>query len=75
VELDLADSGTLGAEVRWSQQGRVGLRFDGEFELRKLSRPRPGAPGLRMVTPDYLNPDLAKPRRAARSPLATKRGK
>jgi diguanylate cyclase (GGDEF)-like protein/PAS domain S-box-containing protein len=75
VELDLADSGTLGAEVRWSQQGRVGLRFDGEFELRKLSRPRPGAPGLKMVTPDYLNPDAAKPRRAPRSPLATRRGR
>ena len=73
VELDLAESGTLGAEVRWSQQGRVGLRFDGEFELRKLSRPRPGAAGLKMVTPDYLNPDLLPPRPAGRSPLATKR--
>ncbi len=73
VELDLAESGTLGAEVRWSQQGRVGLRFDGEFELRKLSRPRPGAAGLKMVTPDYLNPEFVPPRPARRSPLATKR--
>ena len=74
VELDLADSGTLGAEVRWSQQGRVGLKFDSEFELHALSRPKPGAASLKMVTPDYLNPD-SKPRRALRSPLATKRGR
>jgi diguanylate cyclase (GGDEF)-like protein len=75
VKLDLAESGTLGAEVRWSQHGQVGLRFDDEFELRKLARPKRGAAGLKMVTPDYLDPKRQPKRAAGPSPLAAKRGR
>ncbi|MGH8575052.1 MAG: PilZ domain-containing protein, partial [Gammaproteobacteria bacterium] len=72
VALDLSESGMLGAEVRWAQHGQVGLKFDDEFELRKLARPKRGAAGLKMVTPDYLNPERSRDRPAARSPLAAK---
>ena len=40
VELDLDESGTLGAEVRWCQQGQVGLHFAEAFALGKLARTR-----------------------------------
>ena len=75
VTLDLAESGLLGAEVRWAQHGQVGLRFEDEFELRKLARPRrePQA-STKMVTPDYLVPGRGRERPApAPSPLAAKR--
>jgi len=75
VTLDLAESGALGAEVRWSQHGQVGLRFDDSFELRKLARPKRGAAGLKMVTPDYLDPRAQPKRLSGPSPLAAKRGR
>ncbi|HYI41424.1 MAG TPA: EAL domain-containing protein [Allosphingosinicella sp.] len=40
VELDLDSAGTLAAEVRWCQQGRVGLHFAEAFALGKLARTR-----------------------------------
>ncbi|HET9641180.1 MAG TPA: EAL domain-containing protein [Allosphingosinicella sp.] len=40
VELDLDEAGTLAAEVRWSQQGQVGLHFAEAFALGKLARTR-----------------------------------
>jgi hypothetical protein len=72
VKLDLAESGVLGAEVRWSQHGQVGLRFDDAFELRKLARARRGAASGKMLTPKYLEPGApaaeseAPPRNARR---------
>jgi diguanylate cyclase (GGDEF)-like protein len=74
VTLDLDDAGRLGAEVRWSQRGQVGMRFDAAFPLRKLARPRPG-PAARMLTPAYLDPDGAPAPAAppARSPLVEKK--
>jgi diguanylate cyclase (GGDEF)-like protein len=41
VELDLDEAGTLAAEVRWCQQGQVGLHFAEAFALGKLARTRP----------------------------------
>ncbi len=67
VRLDLAEGGILEAEVRWCQRGQVGLKFGHEFELRKLARPRRGASGLKMLTPQYLEPEPVA------SPLARKR--
>ncbi|MGZ8306411.1 MAG: EAL domain-containing protein [Allosphingosinicella sp.] len=59
VELDLSEAGTLPAEVRWCQQGQVGLHFGEEFALGKLARTqRKGGPP-RMMTPDYLEPRKA----------------
>ena len=40
VELDLDEAGTLAAEVRWNQQGQVGLHFAEAFALGKLARTR-----------------------------------
>jgi hypothetical protein len=54
VVLDLEEAGRLEAEVRWCQRGQVGLRFEREFEMRRLARLKPGAGGLKMVTPRYL---------------------
>jgi diguanylate cyclase (GGDEF)-like protein len=61
VELDLAEAGTLPAEVRWCQQGQVGLHFGEEFALGKLARTRRKGEAPRMLKPEYL-----EPRKAAR---------
>ncbi len=37
VWLELAGMPALAAEVRWSESGRLGLRFAEEFDLRKLA--------------------------------------
>jgi diguanylate cyclase (GGDEF)-like protein/PAS domain S-box-containing protein len=58
VELDLAEAGTLPAEVRWCQQGQVGLHFGEEFALGKLARTRRKGPE-QMLKPDYLEPRQA----------------
>jgi diguanylate cyclase (GGDEF)-like protein len=72
VELDLAEAGTLPAEVRWCQQGQVGLHFGEEFSLGKLARTRRKSGPSAMVTPQYLEPRAgssgpAEPAPAARS--------
>jgi diguanylate cyclase (GGDEF)-like protein/PAS domain S-box-containing protein len=59
VELDLSEAGTLPAEVRWSQQGQIGLHFGEEFALGKLARTRRKATAPKMVTPEYLEPRKA----------------
>jgi diguanylate cyclase (GGDEF)-like protein len=59
VELDLSEAGTLTAEVRWSQQGQIGLHFREEFALGKLARTRRKTTAPRMVTPEYLEPRKA----------------
>ena len=53
VELDLADGVRLVGQVRWSQDGRMGLKFAETFDLKRLGAvSRKVAPGL--VRPDYL---------------------
>jgi diguanylate cyclase (GGDEF)-like protein len=74
VKLDLAESGVLGAEVRWSQHGQVGLRFDDAFELPKLARAKRGAAGAKMLTPFYLTPNSQGPESGA-SPRTSRRGR
>jgi diguanylate cyclase (GGDEF)-like protein/PAS domain S-box-containing protein len=59
VELDLSEAGTLPAEVRWSQQGQIGLHFAEEFALGKLARARRKNTGPKMVTPEFLEPRKA----------------
>jgi diguanylate cyclase (GGDEF)-like protein len=56
VLLDLEDAGRLEAQVRWCQRGQIGLKFAQSFELRRLAPPKPGAAGLKMLTPSYLTP-------------------
>jgi diguanylate cyclase (GGDEF)-like protein len=57
VELDLADGVRLAGEVRWSQDGRIGLRFAESFDLRRLGRAKRTASGG-LVKPDYLRSEL-----------------
>ena len=61
VHLDLDTGGRLEADVRWCDRGQVGLRFAREFNLRKLARPKPGAAGIKMVTPTYLELERPSP--------------
>jgi diguanylate cyclase (GGDEF)-like protein len=73
VLLDLEEGGRLDADVRWSQRGQIGLRFDEPFELRRLAPPKSGTAGLKMLIPTYLEtmpePDAEQPvrKRAPRS--------
>jgi len=55
VELDLSEGVRLAGLVRWSQGGRVGLKFAEAFDLRRLGR-TPRAADL--VKPDYLRSEL-----------------
>jgi hypothetical protein len=43
----------LDAEVRWSNAGRVGVRFVEQFDLAQLS-PSKGRPNVAMLRPEYL---------------------
>ncbi|MEA2999918.1 MAG: hypothetical protein QOK17_1751 [Sphingomonadales bacterium] len=74
VMLDLDEAGRLDAEVRWSQRGQVGMRFDSAFPLRKLARPRPG-PAARMLMPAYLDEPVPPPRPSGPSPLVQKKAR
>jgi diguanylate cyclase (GGDEF)-like protein len=55
VELDLAEGLVLPGEVRWAEQGRLGLKFDIAFDLQRLSARRDS--GARVLKPDYLASD------------------
>jgi diguanylate cyclase (GGDEF)-like protein len=69
VTLDLDEAGRLPAEVRWSDRGQIGLRFDEPFELRRLARPKPGLAGLKMLTPSYLETEPAQEAPPPSTPL------
>ena len=56
VELDLADDLRLTGCVRWSQDGRIGLKFAEAFDLRRLGTLRAPKPGN--MRPDYLGSEL-----------------
>ena len=69
------EGGRLNAEVRWSQRGQLGLRFDRAFELRSLSRAKAGAGGLKMLTPAYLEPRAEPAPAPEPTPLLRKRSR
>jgi EAL domain-containing protein (putative c-di-GMP-specific phosphodiesterase class I) len=75
ILLDLDEGGRLNAEVRWSQRGQLGLRFDRAFELRSLSRAKAGAGGLKMLTPAYLEPRAEPAPAPEPTPLLRKRSR
>jgi len=60
VELDLGEAGFQVAEVRWSRDGQVGLRFADEFNLDSLSPSAPAAaePAPGVLKPAYLETEL-----------------
>jgi PilZ domain len=60
VELDLGEAGFQVAEVRWSKDGQVGLRFADEFNLDSLA-PSPAAtagPVPDVLKPAYLETEM-----------------
>ena len=57
VELDLGEAGFQVAEVRWSKDGQVGLRFAADFDLDSLAPAAAGtaaAAGSGVLKPAYL---------------------
>ena len=61
VTLFLPGCGELVGEVRWTNAGRLGMRFKEAFDLRQLSPSKGKAAGVSMLKPEYLssekNPD------------------
>ncbi len=60
VELDLGEAGFQVAEVRWSRDGQVGLRFADEFDIGSLAPAHvpAAAPAADMLKPAYLETEL-----------------
>jgi hypothetical protein len=61
VELDLGEAGFQMAEVRWSQDGQIGLRFADDFDIGSLapsSTSAPAEPSSDMLKPAYLETEL-----------------
>jgi hypothetical protein len=59
VELDLGEAGFRTAEVRWSQDGQVGLRFFEDFDLDTLApRELTGERPPDVLKPAYLETEL-----------------
>lgn len=56
VELDLADGVRLSGQVRWSQDGRIGLKFAAPFDLQRLGRAKRSS--AEAFKPDYLKSEL-----------------
>jgi hypothetical protein len=61
VELDLGEAGFQMAEVRWSQDGQIGLRFADDFDIGSLAPSATSAgsePASDMLKPAYLETEL-----------------
>jgi hypothetical protein len=59
VELDLGDGGFHIAEVRWSKDGQIGLRFAADFDLDSLTPAAAHAgPVPEVLKPAYLETEL-----------------
>lgn len=57
VELDLGEAGFQMAEVRWSKDGSVGLRFAGDFDIGSLA-PASVEAAPEVLKPAYLETEL-----------------
>jgi hypothetical protein len=69
VELDLGEAGYQMAEVRWSKDGQVGLRFAEDFDLDSLA---PSEPGTAERAPDVLKPAYLETELQPDSPWAAR---
>ncbi|MBS0478500.1 MAG: EAL domain-containing protein, partial [Proteobacteria bacterium] len=71
IQLDIPGCAGIGADVRWSKEGKVGVRFERPFNLRELGpvqrTPANDAPsvvhGQGRLTPADLNRSTAMPKR------------
>jgi len=68
VELDLGDAGWQMAEVRWAEDGQLGLRFFDTFDLDTLAPSKADAE----VPPDMLKPAYLETENRADSPWASR---
>ena len=59
VILNLPGCGDLGAEVRWTNMDRMGVRFAEQFDLRKLSPSKRAGHAVPVLKPEYLNTEQA----------------
>lgn len=69
VELDLGEAGFHVAEVRWSNDGQIGLRFAGDFDLDTLV---PASGQSHGPSPDVLKPAYLETELRADSPWAAR---
>jgi hypothetical protein len=69
VELDLGEAGFQMAEVRWSKDGQVGLRFAQDFDLDTLAA---APPAHAATSPDLLKPAYLEPETRPDSPWAAR---
>jgi hypothetical protein len=60
VELDLGEAGFHVAEVRWSNDGQIGLRFAADFDLDSLAPAslQSSGPASELLKPAYLETEL-----------------
>jgi hypothetical protein len=58
VELDLGEAGFQIAEVRWSKDGQVGLRFAEEFDIESLAPSHQPERPPEVLKPAYLETEL-----------------
>ena len=58
VELDLGESGFQIAEVRWSKDGQVGLRFAQSFDIETLAPSHSAERPPEVLKPAYLETEL-----------------
>jgi PilZ domain len=58
VELDLGEAGFQIAEVRWSKDGQVGLRFVQEFDIESLAPAQQPERPPEVLKPAYLETEL-----------------
>ncbi len=69
VELDLGEAGFHVAEVRWSNDGQIGLRFAGDFDLDTLA---PASVQSHGPSPDVLKPAYLETELRPDSPWAAR---
>ena len=55
VQLDLPGTGSLGAEVRWSEGKRMGIQFEQDFDLGRLAPGKESGTGARLSGQSYTN--------------------
>lgn len=58
VELDLGEAGFQVAEVRWSKDGQVGLRFAQPFDIESLAPSHQAERAPEVLKPAYLETEL-----------------
>lgn len=60
VILDLGKGGSVDATITWAVGDCAGIRFDEEFDMRRLSHSRPTVAPARWLRPAYLKSEVAE---------------